>query len=202
MLKLINNSDTAIVVLHEIYGINKNIESKCDKLNDHGYDVFCPNLLDRKEAFNYVDEAAAYNNFIQCIGIEKPAKRIESIVKELKKVYQHVFILGFSMGATIAWLCGEDGCQDGIICFYGSRIRDYVSIEVRCPVALYFAEKEKSFDVDQLIYNLKNKRNIEEIKKYKGEHGFADEFSKNYNSESYERSYEDMLNFIAGIEQN
>lgn len=197
MFVLRNSSDTAVIVLHEIYGINKHIKSKCIKLHDYGFDIYCPNLLNCDEPYEYANEKQAYCNFMQNIGIEESVKRIEVMLKELRDKYKYLFVVGYSVGATISWLCSEfEKYCDGVICFYGSRIRDYVSIEPKCPVASYFAATEKSFDVDKLIDRLKVKENVVEVRKYNGEHGFADEFSKKFNLESYQKSYNAMITFI------
>lgn len=196
MLKYIKGSNTAILIIHEIYGINENIKLKCNDLYNQGYDVFCPNLLNSDFCYDYKQEEEAYNNFVQSIGIKKSAEIIELLLKELRKEYTYLFVVGYSIGATISWLCSELGYCDGIICFYGSRIRDFISINCKCPVALYFAEIEKSFDVEQLIATLKTKQNIMEVKKYRGEHGFADQLSGKFDMESYQKSYLDMIAFI------
>ena len=60
MLNFRNNSDTLIVVLHEIYGINDHITKTCQELADSGYDVVCPDLLDGKPFFDYAREEDAF----------------------------------------------------------------------------------------------------------------------------------------------
>ncbi len=200
MLSFVSNSETAIVIIHEIYGINQNIKSKCSNLHSQGYDVFCPNLLCSDYYYNYDNEEEAYVNFIQSVGIEKSVKKIELILKDLRKKYKYLFIIGYSIGATISWLCSTLSYCDGIVCFYGSRIRDFISINVRCPVALFFAKVEKSFDVELLIDEIKTKHYVEIINIYNGEHGFADPYSEKFNLEAYEKAYKDMERFLKKIQ--
>lgn len=199
MLELINGADTAVLVIHEIYGINENIKSKCSTLYNEGYDVFCPNLLKHDYCYHYDKEEEAYNHFTQFVGTRESAELIKPILKKLRAAYKYLFVVGYSVGATIAWLCSEWDYCDGIICFYGSRIRDFVSINPKCAVALNFAEIEKSFNVEQLMELLRRKQNIKEINKYSGEHGFADPFTEKFNLESYQKSYKDMIEFIEKI---
>jgi len=63
-----NNSDTLIIVLHEIYGINKHIINLCKNLSKYKYDIIAPNLLNAKIMFNYDQEVIAYNYFMNNIG--------------------------------------------------------------------------------------------------------------------------------------
>lgn len=52
LIKYIHKSNIAIVVLHEIYGVNNFIKDVCQKYYKGGYDVFCPELLGEKEFFH------------------------------------------------------------------------------------------------------------------------------------------------------
>ncbi|EJL0886217.1 dienelactone hydrolase family protein, partial [Salmonella enterica] len=42
MLMLKADNDNAIIVLHEIYGINDHIKRMCDIYHESGFDIFCP----------------------------------------------------------------------------------------------------------------------------------------------------------------
>ncbi len=172
-----NGSKTAIIVLHEIYGINSFIVDLCQQYHVEGYDVFCPNLLSTEGDFSYLKESEAYRSFVDTVGFDA-FEKINLLVSDLKVTYSKVFIVGFSVGATIAWRCSEDAICDGVICCYGSRIRDYVTVQPQCPVLLVFA-KDDSFDVEALRVKLQNRDNVA-VKILEASHGFLDVFSKNY----------------------
>ncbi|TQR19083.1 dienelactone hydrolase family protein [Psychrobacillus vulpis] len=196
MLSIQNKNDTAIIVVHEIYGINKHMKTVCEMLSLHGFDVFCPNLLDKKP-FDYSEEAFAYDYFMETIGFTKASNKIKDVLIEAKKTYKKVFIVGFSVGATIAWLCSEECSVDGIVGYYGSRIRNYVDLSPRCAALLFFPEEEKSFHVDGLIEILTNKQI--EVHKLQGQHGFSDPNSLKYNEDSAQNAFKDMLCFINSL---
>ena len=67
-MRIVNNSDSAIIVLHEIYGINEHIKNVCIGFSAKGYDVICPNLINRREPFDYESQEEAYNYFMNNIG--------------------------------------------------------------------------------------------------------------------------------------
>lgn len=46
-------STTAIIVVHEIYGVNHHIHNFCQSLRTHNFDIFCPNLFNKDMVFNY-----------------------------------------------------------------------------------------------------------------------------------------------------
>lgn len=198
-MKIINDSDSVIIVLHEVYGINQHIQMVCEKLSMKGYDIICPNLINRTEAFNYDSQEEVYEHFMNNIGFDSAVQKVKKAIIQAKKKYKKIYLLGYSVGATIAWLCsGEDNMCNGIIGYYGSRIRDYKNIIPKSAVLLIFPTEEKSFNVEELVYSLK-KRDIN-VHMLNGKHGFGDPFSKNYCAQSFEKAEKLVDNFFKKIE--
>lgn len=192
MTNNIQNNKNAIIVLHEIYGVNRFIEEQCHKYIEDGYDVYCPNLLGR-HPFSYDEAKAAYEFFAQNVGFQV-YERINNLVIQLKEEYDNVFILGFSAGATIAWRCCENSLCSGIVACYGSRIRDYTDLRSSCPTLLLFA-KEDSFNVSDTIQKLKNTPNLL-ITELEAEHGFMDFYSEHYSHQASEIANIIIADFI------
>ncbi|MHC1723808.1 MAG: dienelactone hydrolase family protein [Aminipila sp.] len=180
MIKYINDSETAIVVLHEIYGRNDFIKEVCAGYSKEGFDVYCPNLLATNKTFSYEEAEEAYAYFINEIGFDVYCD-ILLLIQKLKEHYKKVIVSGFSIGATIAWRCCESVYCDEIIACYGSRIRDYLNLEPRCHTLLMFAEQD-SFDVNSICEQLQMKPNLQ-ILRLDAHHGFLDQYSKYYNPE-------------------
>lgn len=186
------NSKQAIIVLHEIYGINEFIKDQCRKFIDAGYDVFSPNLIG-KPPFSYEESIEAYNFFMKHVGFEVYVA-ISDLVNQLKEKYDNVFIIGFSVGATIAWRCCENSLCSGIIACFGSRIRDYTYLNPACPTLLLVA-KEDSFDVHAMVYQLRDKQRLSIIE-FDAKHGFLDSNSKDYNAKQSKCADVSITNFI------
>lgn len=195
MLKINNNSDKLIIILHEIYGINKHIKDICHLLANHQYDIICPNLINRNFPFDYSQESIAYQHFIENIGLTTAAEKIKSIIRTNEKYYKDIYIVGFSIGASIAWLCSEENALKGIVGYYGSRIRDHLNIIPCCPVLLFFPNDEPSFDVGLLISYL-SRRNFS-IQKFPGKHGFCDSYSPAYDRDSAIKSLQMTKSFLS-----
>ncbi len=184
-MKILNNSDAAIIVVHEIYGINQHIKEVCQGLSKLGYDIFCPDLLKVKQPFNYSQEKQAYNYFMDNIGFTTASQQIKDLITKIRKKYKVIYLLGFSVGATIAWLCSDEDVKvDGVIGFYGSRIRDYLRVVPKCPTLLIFGNQEKSFDVGEILPEMQRKEKVE-VHILLGKHGFADQYANNYCEQSY-----------------
>lgn len=194
-LEAANNSDTAVVVLHEIYGLNDHIAWVSRRLAKHKFSVIAPNLLDGREPFSYEQAEIAYDFFMENVGFANALKQAKAVLDSAKSNYQQVYVLGYSIGATLAWLLSEVGLCDLVIGFYGSRIRDYLTIKPQCPCLLFFPTSEQSFNVDELMFSLSHINNVQLTKLY-GSHGFADPFSKNYNKESATRACKEIKSIM------
>lgn len=201
MISINQNSTTAIIVVHEIYGLNHHMNDFCKMLARQGFDVFCPDLLQRGSPYEYSEEQAAYVNFVEKIGFTHSTSVIRRLIDEIRNQYKYVFVIGFSVGATVAWVCSSDARIDGIVGYYGSRIRDFLEITPHCPVLLYYGQSEKSVDVDQLTEVLQHNENIT-IQRFDGEHGFADLYSPKYDESEAKRAWNGVLDFIQLIRRD
>lgn len=189
------NSDSVVIVLHEIYGINNHIREICKMLAKE-IDVICPNLLLPGQSFGPEEEVIAYKNFTQNIGFSVAQQQVEKLSLEIENDYKYRFILGYSIGATLAWLCSQrEGLYNGIIGFYGSRIRDYKDIVPTCPALLFFPRQEETFDVNCLIQELSTKENIG-IVQVDALHGFANPQSSKYCPAASAKTIKKTINFI------
>lgn len=194
----LNKSDKLIIVIHEIYGVNQHIKTYCNHFAKLGYEVFCPNLLNKEQPFPYDQEETAYQHFMNELGFLMARDKINKMINEYREKYKKIYLVGFSVGATISWLCSDDEGVNGIIGYYGSRIRDYMNVYPKCPVLLFFPEKEEAFHVDDLIPKLIEKK--VEVHKFEGNHGFSDPFSMNYNKYSDEEAFQSVVDFLDSLE--
>ncbi|WP_334073126.1 dienelactone hydrolase family protein [Paenibacillus sp. A14] len=187
-----------VILLHEIYGANNHMDFMKDVMTQEGYDVITPNLLHR-DPFSYDQEEEAYHYFINEVGFNGPKDEVKQIVAANRMNYEKIYIIGFSVGATTAWICSEFEI-DGVIGFYGSRIRDYVEMEPGCPTLLFFPESERSFHVPELIDKLKNKKNIH-VTAIHAEHGFMNPFFRAYSRKDYMECMNQCLKFLKQLEE-
>lgn len=193
-------SETLIVVLHEIYGINNHIKGICSNFAAEDFDVVCPNLLDANQPFfDYCDEPIAYEYFMRNVGFNTALQRVGSAVSPLRKKYKHCFVVGYSIGATVAWLCSQyTELFNGAVGYYGSRIRDYKNIQPQCPVLLFLPIREAAFDINALIQDIGCKRNVNVVQ-VNAWHGFANPDSENYCKNVSSDTFALSLQFINNL---
>ncbi|PEY32306.1 hypothetical protein CN354_21995 [Bacillus cereus] len=191
------NQKMALIVVHEIYGVNEHIQDVVTKFSSQHTDVFCPNLLHLNAPFHYNDEQKAYSHFMQNVGFLHGKEKIEEMVQTLSKDYSSIGLIGFSIGATISWLCSNNPKVQFLIGCYGSRIRDYSYIIPTCPTLLIFPETELNCSVSSLITTLQEQNNPSlHIKQLPGDHGFLDPYTVKYNKESTKQAYEIIGSFL------
>lgn len=187
---------SVIIIFHEIYGLNAHIKIESLYYQAHGFDVLCPNFLKPVTGFEYSREDDAYFYFVNHIGFDTIKEQADIMIESARQEYKKVFLLGFSVGATAAWLCGSLQHKiDGIICYYGSRIRDYHMMIPQCPVLLLWASSERSVGVRKLSKVLEKNPGIHSYI-LKGKHGFADPFNRNYNEKSAQKARELTEQFL------
>jgi dienelactone hydrolase len=155
-----------IILIHEIYGVTPNLLALKRDLEEAGYTVSLPSLYE--DGYTSKDEKEAYKRFCSEVGIEKALKHIEKII--LQNRNSEITLLGFSVGATIAWLSSQSKEVRRILGIYGAAIRKYTHLQPATETHLFFT-KEKLFDAEELSRLLNQKRNVTSTMN-PGEHGF------------------------------
>lgn len=190
-----SGSNTALIILHEIYGVNRFITDLCDRYSGDGYDVYCSNI-NGSPPFGYDEREHAYRHFMQRGGFAQ-VEYIRRMLTRLRPHYARIILMGFSVGATLAWLCSERALCDRVICCYGSRIRDYTDITPEVPALLLFAEQD-SFDVCATATAVAGDNTAVHI--FAAGHGFLDPYGECYDAACARAAWEEIGSFVAGWE--
>jgi dienelactone hydrolase len=138
------------------------------------------------------DEQESYNRFFEKVGIEKGSKIIDSVISQ--NINSEIILVGFSIGATIAWLHSLDKRINSIIGIYGTKIREHLNITPTVQSYLFFCE-EKSFDIIPMIKELEKKKKVK-VEILTGVHGFYN-FSDDINKIIKKELEEKIFNIIS-----
>ena len=101
-----------VVVIQEIFGVNRHIRSVCDRLAEAGYVALAPQIFDRitpnfETGYSEIEVAKA-REFIAKIDWAKVMEDTQAAVNALKREGP-VAVLGFCMGGSVAYLAvGKD----------------------------------------------------------------------------------------------
>ncbi|KSU64672.1 hypothetical protein AS034_02210 [[Bacillus] enclensis] len=182
-------SDTLVILVHEIHGVNQHMRYISSLIDQFEVDVICPNLYPSGISAGESEEEV-YDTFLKYVGFQKAASQIKESIEGKRGKYKNIYVVGFSAGATAAWLCSEHEGVSGVLCFYGSRIRDYVEVNPIARTILFFSSTEKSFDVNPLITGLEKKENQNiDIHLFDAEHGFANPYSKAFCQKAFDSTF-------------
>jgi carboxymethylenebutenolidase len=189
-----------VVVVQEIFGVNRHIRSVCDRLAALGYAAVAPALFDRFardfQSGYSPDEIANARKFLANIDWAAFVRDTAAAVEALPRP---VAVMGFCMGGTVAYLAATQ--LDGLaaaVCFYGGQIVKSADAKPRCPTQMHFGEKDEHIpmtDVDAI----RAKRPDCEIHVYPAGHGFYCDERASFHAESAAIAWGRTLRFLDGV---
>lgn len=154
-------------------------------------------LAPYKNEMHFSDEAEAYAYFQQNIGLKTYT---EQLMHKLQgRELSQLLLLGFSVGASAVWVASEklaDFTKTRAICFYSSQIRNYLAVQPKIEIDLYFARREPSYDVDEAMAQLSDTTQLNCFKTgYL--HGFMNRRSGNFDQAAYHQYVELIKGVLA-----
>lgn len=135
----------AVVVVQEIFGVNRHVRAVADTYAAQGYTAIAPALFDRvrrgielgytaetmQEGFGYMKQVTRAH-FLADVGAAINA------VKGSGKVG----IVGYCWGGTVTYVAACELPVAAAACYYGGRIVNFLDETPKCPVIYHFGEKD------------------------------------------------------------
>ncbi|WP_297507086.1 dienelactone hydrolase family protein [uncultured Caulobacter sp.] len=185
----------AIVVIQEIFGVNKVMRDICDGLAAQGYVAVCPDLFWRIEpGIDITDQSEAewkrafelFNAFDVDAGVSDIAATIAA-VRQLPGVNGKVGAVGYCLGGLLAFLTATRTDVDASVSYYGVGLEQRVgeAEKLNKPLLMHIAEKDQFVppEARQVILNaLKDHPQIELHTYADRDHAFAREGGAHYDA--------------------
>jgi len=146
-----SGSGPAIIVLQEIFGVNKALRDVVDYYAEEGYVAIAPDLFwrfsprielghtpaDFEKAFDY------YQRFNADTAVKDIAQTV-SAARTLAECTGKVGVLGFCLGGKLAYLTAARVGVDCAVSYYGVGIEQALdeAPNVKCPVVFHFGDKD------------------------------------------------------------
>ena len=188
----------AIVVIQEIFGVNKVMRDTCDRLSaDLGALCVCPDLFWRIEpGIDITDQSEAewkqafalYNAFDVDKGVEDIGATIAQ-VRATGETNGKVGAVGFCLGGLLAFLTATRTDADASVGYYGVGVENHLGEAERLhnPLMLHVAEEDGFCPKDaqaRILAALKN-HPCAEIHTYPGcDHAFARPGGAHWNADA------------------
>ena len=133
-----------LVVVQEIFGVNKNVQSTAEDWANEGFLVVAPAMFDRYE--KNVDLPYDQAGFAKGMSLmqqfapdlQPQTKDVEAAVDWLRsEINGNVGVVGYCFGGTMAWLAAARLKVEAAVGYYGGSIASFVNEEPQCPVMLH-----------------------------------------------------------------
>jgi carboxymethylenebutenolidase len=138
----------AIVVVQEIFGVNRHIRAIADDYAGQGFPVIAPALFDRVQrdlelGYQPVDVAQGMRAATQ-IGLDAALQDVAASITYAARLLgdTKVGVVGYCFGGTLAWLSATRLNPAAAVCYYGGRIAEHAAEVPRCPVMLHFGARD------------------------------------------------------------
>jgi carboxymethylenebutenolidase len=191
----------AIVVIQEIFGVNKNIRGTCDGFAQQGYAAIAPALFDRTkknfESGYSPEEVAEARKFIANPDLDAMLRDTQAAIDEVKSAGP-VGIVGFCLGGSIAFLAATrlNGLK-AAVGYYGGMIAKNAGEKPKCPVMLHFGATDPSIPMTD-VEVIKQKRPEIEVHVYESAgHAFSNSDRPNFHQPSAEIASKRTSDFLA-----
>ncbi|MBA4501331.1 dienelactone hydrolase family protein [Marinobacterium marinum] len=185
-----------LILLQEIFGVNGTMRQIADYYAEEGYLVLVPDLFWRQEPnveLNY-DEASWQKafGFYQGFDQDKGVEDIDAAITALKARQEFtggVGVLGFCLGARMAYLAACRCDVDAAVGYYGMGIENHLdeADNIRGRLVLHFAENDEYCPAAARndIHAALEPREKVELYTYPGvDHAFARPASEHYHKPS------------------
>lgn len=143
----------AVVVLHEVFGVNADIRATCDELAAQGFIAVAPDLFWRQEADVDLDvrSEADWNHGLKlymAFDRDAGAKDIAAAVRaaaELPGSTGKVAVMGYCLGALMAFITAARSPVDAVVAYHGSDTEKYLGElgGLTAPLLMHLGEEDE-----------------------------------------------------------
>jgi carboxymethylenebutenolidase len=185
----------AVVVLHEVFGVNADIRKTCDELSEQGFIAVAPDLFWRQEPGldlnNWSD--AEWKKGLALYAAYDRDKGVRDIVTtahaaaQLEGASGKVGVMGFCLGGLMTFLTAAREKIDAAVAYHGGDTEKYLdeADKITAPMLMHLAEEDEFISKEaqtKIKAALSDKPNVE-IYSYPGcNHAFARHTGTHYNA--------------------
>ncbi len=187
-----------LVLLQEIFGVNKYIREVCDNYAEKGWEVIAPSLFDReikKIELNYdsqgVERGRALKEAVDSFSEGDVAACCDYFQPGLK-----LAVVGYCWGGSLAWrMACRHSKFEAAICYYGGEIPSLSFENPRCPVQAHFGLKDMTIPM-QGVEKFISLRSEVETYIYDADHGFSCHHRRQFHQVSAELASKRVDEFL------
>lgn len=198
----------AIIVIQEIFGVNRGIRRKADDWAAKGYLAIAPDMFwrfaPRFDADPDVEEEKERAMAIRGkFDLDKAANDVEAAIRHARSLgARKVGVVGFCAGGSVAYLAATRTDTDASVGYYGRQIADHLgeAHAIARPLLLHFGEADPSIPVemrDKVRTALGGNKRVAIHDYADAGHGFASTFGSRRNARAAKLADERTEAFFA-----
>jgi carboxymethylenebutenolidase len=188
-----------LVVIQEIFGVNRHMRHVCDMFAEKGYTAIAPAIFDRAKRnveLGY-DKAAADEGvkLRAAIKLEDTLKDVQAAIDALQSVGK-VGIIGYCWGGSLAFLAAAR--LSGLACavgYYGGMIAAHAGERPKVPTILHFGEQDHGIPMTD-VEKVKAARPEVKVYVYPAGHGFSCDERASFDQASSDKALAVSLAFL------
>ena len=188
-----------LVVVQEIFGVNKHIRGVADGFAADGYLAVAPAMFDRvgpSIELGYDQNDIAEGRAIRGKISWEQAMADVAAAMGFAAAAGKVGVIGYCWGGSVAWLAACRLKPAAAVCYYGGNIHEHRSEQPACPVMFHFGEKDAGIPLDQ-VKEVGKAHPKQELFTYPDAgHGFNCEMRGSYRAPSAKLARERSLAFL------
>ncbi len=190
-----------LVVIQEIFGVNRHIRSVADGYAKDGFLVAAPALFDRVEKgvdLTYEGpDAQKAMELMQKMDIDEALIDVNAALTYVRKeTGKKAGVIGYCMGGLLAWLGAARLHPDAAVGYYAGRIGNYAAETPKVPVQLHFGKLDTHIPAEQ-VEQVHAAHPEVEIYWYDGAgHGFNCDMRASYNPKASALARKRALAFL------
>jgi carboxymethylenebutenolidase len=184
-------SKGGVIVIQEIFGIDRHVRADVERWAKAGYHAVAPSLYDRREwgftAKHDPEGMQAGIAHARGTPLEQALTDIAAC-RDFLKAHgaQKVCVVGYCYGGSLAWLAA---CQlDGLAAassYYGSMVQANAALTPKCAVQVHLGRTDHGIPADEVSAALHEHHPGLPVFIYEGAgHGFNNESPERYNAEA------------------
>jgi carboxymethylenebutenolidase len=189
-----------LVVVQEIFGVNRHIRLVADDYAKDGFFAVAPALFDRIERgveLGYEDaDLQRARGFIPKLDAEKSLLDVAAAIDFARAATgRKVGVIGYCYGGTLAWLAAARLHPAAAVGYYGGRIANYAGEALSAPVMLHFGNQDAHIPAEE-VEKIHAAHPEVEIYRYDAGHGFNCDARGGYNKQAAREARERSLKFL------
>lgn len=179
----------ALLVLQEIFGVNRHMRAVTDGFAASGLLALAPALFDRVkpgvELGYQADDVAAGRDLRAGTTLEGALADMAAGIAELRRLAPGVKVgaVGYCWGGSLAFMAATRLPVDAAVGYYGGQIIPYVKERPKAPVMLHFGEFDKGIPLTDVAI-IQAEHPSTPVHLYPAGHGFNCTERADYNAEA------------------